>query len=108
MPRTLLILAGGLALACGTSTWAAPINPTELAGFGGNSGLTQVAAPPTNTNVNGGVTGLASGTGVIYINQFAGLPLGNGGQFKAIGSFLIYLVMLKLLMWRPSGIFGRR
>lgn len=28
--------------------------------------------------------------------------------FPAIGSFLIYLVMLTLLMWRPSGIFGRR
>ena len=28
--------------------------------------------------------------------------------FPAIGSFLIYLVMLSLLMWRPSGIFGRR
>src|SRR6185295_13716081 len=28
--------------------------------------------------------------------------------FPAIGSFLIYLVMISLLMWRPSGIFGRR
>jgi len=28
--------------------------------------------------------------------------------FPAIGSFLIYLVMLSLLMWRPAGIFGRR
>jgi branched-chain amino acid transport system permease protein len=28
--------------------------------------------------------------------------------FPAIGSFLIYLVMITLLMWRPSGIFGRR
>src|SRR3954467_1079153 len=28
--------------------------------------------------------------------------------FPEIGSFLIYLVMLSLLMWRPSGIFGRR
>ncbi len=26
----------------------------------------------------------------------------------AIGAFLIYLVMLVLLMWRPSGLFGRR
>ncbi len=26
----------------------------------------------------------------------------------AIGSFLIYLVMISLLMWRPAGIFGRR
>jgi branched-chain amino acid transport system permease protein len=28
--------------------------------------------------------------------------------FPAIGSFLIYLVMISLLMWRPAGIFGRR
>ena len=28
--------------------------------------------------------------------------------FPAIGSFLIYLVMITLLMWRPAGIFGRR
>ena len=29
-------------------------------------------------------------------------------MFPAIGSFLIYLVMLSLLMWRPAGLFGRR
>jgi len=28
--------------------------------------------------------------------------------FPAIGSFMIYLVMISLLMWRPAGIFGRR
>jgi branched-chain amino acid transport system permease protein len=28
--------------------------------------------------------------------------------FPAVGSFLIYLVMISLLMWRPAGIFGRR
>jgi branched-chain amino acid transport system permease protein len=28
--------------------------------------------------------------------------------FPAIGSFLIYLVMITILMWRPAGIFGRR
>ena len=28
--------------------------------------------------------------------------------FPAIGSFLIYLVMISLLMWRPAGIFGKR
>jgi branched-subunit amino acid ABC-type transport system permease component len=26
----------------------------------------------------------------------------------AIGSVLIYLVMIVLLMWRPLGLFGRR
>jgi branched-chain amino acid transport system permease protein len=28
--------------------------------------------------------------------------------FPALGSFLIYLVMITLLMWRPTGLFGRR
>ena len=28
--------------------------------------------------------------------------------FPAISSFLIYLVMVGLLMWRPAGLFGRR
>ncbi len=28
--------------------------------------------------------------------------------FPEIGSFLIYLVMISLLMWRPAGLFGRR
>jgi branched-chain amino acid transport system permease protein len=28
--------------------------------------------------------------------------------FPAIGSFLIYLVMISLLMWRPAGLFGKR
>ena len=28
--------------------------------------------------------------------------------FPEIGSFLIYLVMVALLMWRPAGLFGRR
>jgi branched-chain amino acid transport system permease protein len=26
----------------------------------------------------------------------------------SIGAFLIYLVMIVLLMWRPTGLFGRR
>jgi branched-chain amino acid transport system permease protein len=25
-----------------------------------------------------------------------------------LGAFLIYLVMVSLLLWRPSGLFGRR
>jgi branched-chain amino acid transport system permease protein len=28
--------------------------------------------------------------------------------FPEVGSFMIYLVMITLLMWRPAGIFGRR
>jgi hypothetical protein len=88
MLRKLLILAGGLAFACGSSAWADPINPTQLAGFSG-PGLVSVAAPPTPLSTSGGVTGLGAGAGVSYINQFAGAPLGIGSQFKTIGSFLV-------------------
>ena len=28
--------------------------------------------------------------------------------FPQLGAFVIYLVMVGLLMWRPSGLFGRR
>jgi branched-chain amino acid transport system permease protein len=28
--------------------------------------------------------------------------------FPALGAFLIYLVMVAVLMWRPTGLFGRR
>ena len=28
--------------------------------------------------------------------------------FPALGAFIIYLVMVVALMWRPSGLFGRR
>jgi branched-chain amino acid transport system permease protein len=28
--------------------------------------------------------------------------------FPELGAFLIYLVMVAILMWRPAGLFGRR
>ena len=28
--------------------------------------------------------------------------------FPQLGAFLIYLVMIAILMWRPAGLFGRR
>ena len=28
--------------------------------------------------------------------------------FPQLGAFLIYLVMVAILMWRPAGLFGRR
>jgi branched-chain amino acid transport system permease protein len=51
----------------------------------------------------GSIGGTFAAAMVLGISDMAGKY-----YFPAIGSFLIYLVMLTLLMWRPSGIFGRR
>src|SRR5262245_21370019 len=53
------------------------------------------------------------GLGSIWGSFAAAVVLGISDMagkyyFPAIGSFLIYLVMISLLMWRPAGIFGRR
>ena len=53
------------------------------------------------------------GLGSIFGSLAAAMLLGISDMagkyyFPAIGSFLIYLVMISLLMWRPAGIFGRR
>jgi branched-chain amino acid transport system permease protein len=55
------------------------------------------------------VGGLGSIGGTFAAALLLGLSdMAGKYYFPAIGSFLIYLVMLSLLMWRPSGIFGRR
>jgi branched-chain amino acid transport system permease protein len=51
----------------------------------------------------GSIGGTFAAAMVLGISDMAGKY-----YFPALGSFLIYLVMLSLLMWRPSGIFGRR
>jgi branched-chain amino acid transport system permease protein len=51
----------------------------------------------------GSIGGSFAAAMVLGISDMAGKY-----YFPAIGSFLIYLVMLSLLMWRPAGIFGRR
>ncbi len=53
------------------------------------------------------------GLGSIWGSFAAAVVLGISDMagkyyFPAIGSFLIYLVMITLLMWRPAGLFGRR
>lgn len=89
MLKKLLILAGALAFAWGSSASADTLNPTQLAGFSG-TGLVNIPAPPTNLSTTGGVTGLGSGAGVSYINTFSGTPgLVAGNNFKTIGSFLV-------------------
>ena len=63
------------------------------------------------------------GVGVLQVPAFTKIPwLVHGfstrpggvsdvaGKYyvPAVGAFLIYLVMIALLMWRPAGLFGRR
>ena len=55
------------------------------------------------------VGGLGSIGGTFAAAMLLGISdMAGKYYFPAIGSFLIYLVMLTLLMWRPSGLFGRR
>jgi branched-chain amino acid transport system permease protein len=51
----------------------------------------------------GSIGGTFAGAILLGISDMAGKY-----YFPAIGSFMIYLVMISLLMWRPAGIFGRR
>jgi branched-chain amino acid transport system permease protein len=55
------------------------------------------------------VGGLGSISGSFAAAMLLGISDVAGKYYvPAIGSFLIYLVMIVLLMWRPTGIFGRR
>jgi branched-chain amino acid transport system permease protein len=55
------------------------------------------------------VGGLGSIGGTFAAAMLLGISdMAGKYYFPAIGSFLIYLVMISLLMWRPSGLFGRR
>ena len=55
------------------------------------------------------VGGLGSITGSFAAAILLGVSDVAGKYYvPAIGAFLIYLVMIVLLMWRPTGIFGRR
>jgi len=51
----------------------------------------------------GSIGGSLAAAVVIGISDMAGKY-----YFPALGAFLIYLVMVAVLMWRPTGLFGRR
>jgi branched-chain amino acid transport system permease protein len=51
----------------------------------------------------GSITGSFAAATVLGISDMAGKY-----YFPELGAFLIYLVMITLLMWRPLGLFGRR
>ena len=55
------------------------------------------------------VGGLGSISGSFVAAALLGISDVAGKYYvPAIGAFLIYLVMIVLLMWRPRGLFGRR
>jgi len=55
------------------------------------------------------VGGLGSISGSFAAAMVLGISDTAGKYYApALGSFLIYLVMIVLLMWRPTGLFGRR
>src|ERR1700683_5438811 len=55
------------------------------------------------------VGGLGSISGSFIAAMLLGVSDIAGKYYvPAVGSFLIYLVMLVMIMWRPAGLFGRR
>jgi branched-chain amino acid transport system permease protein len=55
------------------------------------------------------VGGLGSISGSFAAAMLLGFSDMAGKYYvPSIGAFLIYLVMIALLMWRPTGLFGRR
>jgi branched-chain amino acid transport system permease protein len=55
------------------------------------------------------VGGLASVGGSFAAAALLGVSdLAGKYYVPALGSFLIYLLMVGLLMWRPAGLFGKR
>jgi branched-chain amino acid transport system permease protein len=87
-----------------------------LAGLGGALAIDVVGLDPSFALVYlvyvlivVAVGGLGSIGGTFAAAMLLGISdMAGKYYFPAIGSFLIYLVMISLLMWRPSGIFGRR
>jgi branched-chain amino acid transport system permease protein len=87
-----------------------------LAGLGGALAIDIVGLDPTfalaylvYVLIVVAVGGLGSIGGSFAAAMLLGISdMAGKYYFPAIGSFLIYLVMITLLMWRPAGIFGRR
>jgi branched-chain amino acid transport system permease protein len=87
-----------------------------LAGLGGSLAIDIVGLDPSfalaylvYVLIVVSVGGLGSIGGSFVAAVLLGISDMAGKYYvPAIGSFLIYLVMITLLMWRPAGIFGRR
>jgi branched-chain amino acid transport system permease protein len=87
-----------------------------LAGLGGSLAIDIVGLDPSfalaylvyvlivvSVGGLGSIGGSFAAAVVLGISDMAGKY-----YFPEIGSFMIYLVMISLLIWRPAGIFGRR
>ncbi|MEJ0074635.1 MAG: branched-chain amino acid ABC transporter permease [Alphaproteobacteria bacterium] len=87
-----------------------------LAGLGGGLAIEIVGLDPTfaftyliyvlivvSVGGLGSIAGSFAAAALIGISDIAGKY-----YFPELGAFLIYLVMVALLMWRPAGLFGRR
>jgi branched-chain amino acid transport system permease protein len=87
-----------------------------LAGLGGALAIQMVGLDPSfaltfliYVLIVVSMGGLGSITGSFAAAMLLGVSDIAGKYYApAIGAFLIYLVMLVLLMWRPAGLFGRR
>jgi branched-chain amino acid transport system permease protein len=87
-----------------------------LAGLGGSLAIDIVGLDPSfalaflvYVLIVVSVGGLGSIGGSFAAAMLLGISdMAGKYYFPAIGSFLIYLVMITLLMWRPAGLFGRR
>ena len=87
-----------------------------LAGLGGSLAIDIVGLDPSfalaflvYVLIVVSVGGLGSIGGTFAAAVLLGISdMAGKYYFPEIGSFMIYLVMLSLLMWRPAGIFGRR
>jgi branched-chain amino acid transport system permease protein len=87
-----------------------------LAGLGGSLAIAMVGLDPDfafayliYVLIVVSVGGLASIGGSFAAATVLGISdIAGKYYFPALGSFLIYLVMVGLLMWRPAGLFGRR
>jgi branched-chain amino acid transport system permease protein len=87
-----------------------------LAGLGGSLAINIVGLDPAfalaylvYVLIVVSVGGLGSIGGSFAAAMLLGISdMAGKYYFPAIGSFMIYLVMIGLLMWRPAGIFGKR
>ena len=87
-----------------------------LAGLGGSLAIAMVGLDPdfafaylVYVLIVVSVGGLASIGGSFAAATVLGISdIAGKYYFPALGSFLIYLVMVGVLMWRPAGLFGER
>ena len=87
-----------------------------LAGLGGALAIAMIGLDPSfaltyliYVLIVVSVGGLGSIAGSFAAAMLLGVSDIAGKYYvPAVGAFLIYLVMIVLLMWRPTGLFGRR